>query len=138
MIHAHHKDGGVVLGGGAHHHTLGTGIDVGAGCFIGEEEAGALQHVVGSHRSPVEIVGIALSGDANGLAIHHQLAVLHTHITLEAPMGGVVAEHVSQILHIDEVVDTHDLRQDDGTAEGEATNPAKAVNTDADAHRRPP
>ena len=111
---------------------------MGAGRLIGEEETGALQHVLSTHRIPRQVVGIALCGDPDGAAVHHQLTVLHSHLALEAAMGGVVAEHVREVLHVDQVVDANHLhiRQGDGTAEGQATDAAETVDADADGHGR--
>ena len=136
VVHAHHEHWCGVLGGSAHHHTLGAGIDVGAGGVVGEEKACAFEHVVGANLAPLEVVWISLGADTDHLAIHHQLSVFDGHLTLEAAMGGVVTEHVGQVVDLDKVVNTNDLhvRQGHGTAEGKAADAAETVNADANGH----
>ena len=140
VVDAHHKHRRVVLGGGTHHHPPGTGVDVGAGGGVGKEEAGALEHVVGPHIAPVEVVGVPFGTDPDRAAIDHQLVVLHPHIPLEAAVAGVVAEHVGEVVAINQVVDTHHLhiRQRDRPAEGEPADAAETIDADADSHRGAP
>ena len=51
-------------------------------------------------------------------------------------MGGVITEHVGQVVDLDQVVDTNDfhVRQGHGTAEGKAADAAETVNADANGH----
>ena len=136
VVDAHHKDRSVVLGGGTHHHPLGTGLDVGAGGFIGEEKAGALEHVIHTNGAPVEVGRIPFGADADAVSIHHQLTVLHPHIPAEAPVGGVVAKHVADVINVDQIVDAHHLHiaQGAGAAEGQAADATEPVNPDANGH----
>ena len=44
---------------------------MGPGAGIGEEQAGGFEHGVDPDLAPAQIGGIALTGDANRLAIHY-------------------------------------------------------------------
>ena len=109
---------------------------MGAGGAVGEEKACAFKHVVGANLAPLEVVWISLGADADHLAVHHQLAVLNGHLTLEAAVGGVITEHVGQVVDLDQVVDSNDfhVHQGHGTAEGKAADAAETVNADANGH----
>ena len=136
VVDTHHEDRGVVFGRGTHHHPLGTGSDVGAGGLVGEKKARALQHVVHTDVAPVEVVGIALGADADAVAVHHQLAVFDPHVTAEAAMGGIVAQHVAHVVNVDQIVDAHHfhIAEGAGAAEGKPADATKTVDADANGH----
>ena len=52
-------------------------------------------------------------------------------------MGGVVFEHVGDVINVDEIVDRHNLHvgQGAGPAKDQPANATKSVNADFDGHR---
>merc|ERR1719402_1994684 len=131
LIDAHHEHGGVG-GGRGDDHFLGAPREVGGGFLRGGEHACGLHHVLGSYRSPGDGGGVALVEDGDGVSVDHELAVLHLHVALVLPMGGVVLEHVDHVVEGDEgVVDSHNGHSLlEGCSQDEAADTAKSVNSD--------
>jgi len=133
-----HEHRGAILGRRGHDDLLGTGIDVLLAGLFGQEEAGALQHQVDVDVAPGQVRRVALSGQADGLAVDNQVLAVDGDIALEVAVHGVVLEHVSQIVGIQQVVDTHDLDVVSeilrDRAEGHAADTAKTVNAYFDSH----
>jgi hypothetical protein len=109
VVHAHHEHRRVVLRRRRQHDPLGAGLDVGARLRIIEEQPGRFDHVLGADVVPLEVRGVPLRGDADGLAVDDELAVLHVDRSLELAVGRVVLEHVGHVIDVDDVVDPDDF-----------------------------
>src|SRR5699024_3218076 len=58
VVDTHDEHGGVVLGGGAHHHVLGAGIDVTLAQVLGQVLASALADILRAHGSPGNVLHV--------------------------------------------------------------------------------
>src|SRR5699024_6513014 len=112
-------------------------VDVRLGLGRVGEEAGRLHHDVGAHGGPVDLGGVALLEDLEGLATGGDRRVVVGHLTGEAAEDGVVLQQVGQRLVVHQVVGGDDLdvgsRRLDG-AEEVAADAAEAVDTYANSH----
>lgn len=87
VVHAHHEHGGVVGRGSREDDLLGTTDEVLGGAFLLEEFASGLNDVISAGGTPLNLGGVKLVGDGDGLAINVQLAVL------DDDGAGVLAVH---------------------------------------------
>ena len=139
MVHAIDEHGGVVFGGGALDDFLGTGVDVFLAGFLGQEQAGGFDDDVSTDFVPLQVGGIALLGQADGLAIDDDVTAFDLDIALEAAVHAVVLQHVGEVVGLEQVVDRHHFDVGevlDGAAQHVAANAAEAVDTDFDGHVR--
>ena len=124
---------GAVLGRSGHDHLLGAGLDVLAGGLVGEEETGGLDDDLGADLIPLQVGGIHLGGDTDLLAVHDEGTILSLHIALESSVDGVILEHVSEVVRIEQVVDADHLdiigEILNRGAEDHTADTAEAVNT---------
>lgn len=111
-----------------------------AGGLVGQEEAGGLDDVIRADLVPLEVGGVALGGDADGLAVNDELAVLDLDGALEAAVGRVILEHVSHVVGVEQVVNTYnlDVVALAGGAEDETADASETVDTDLDCHVESP
>ena len=102
----------------------------------GEEETGGLYNDVGVEGAPGDVGGILLAEDLNLVAVYDEVVAFHFDIVVEVAVYGVVLEHVSEIVGIEEVIDTYHndvLRKVlHSSAENHTTDTAKTVNTKSD------
>src|SRR4030042_5037227 len=132
VVHAIDEHRGGILGGSRLHHFLRAGLDVRFAGFGGQEETGAVDDDVSAHFAPLQVGGVALGGQADLLAVHNHISAVHGDVATETAVHGVVLQHVSQIVGVEQVVDRHDL--DAGkvlrhSAEHHAAEAAKTGNT---------
>ena len=71
VVHAHDEHRGVVFGRSGHHNAFGTCFEVSLSEFLGEEQTGGLDYVVGTHFVPFQVGGILFCGDADLVAVDH-------------------------------------------------------------------
>jgi len=105
--------------------------------LVGQEQAGGLDHDVGADFVPLQVGGVALLRQADGLAVDDQVGALHRDLALETAVHAVVLEHVGQVVGLEQVVDAHDFDVAEvlhGSAEHHAADAAEAVDTDLDRH----
>ena len=104
-------DGGVhiLAAGGGDDDLLGTTGQVGAGLFLGGEQAGALQHHVHVQILPGQFAGITLGQHLDLVAIDDQVIALDLDVTVELAMGGVVLGQVCIGFGLAEIIDGDDL-----------------------------
>ena len=81
---------------------LGTSLQVGAGLVNGGEDTSRLNDVVSTGLAPLDVGGVTLAIDVNGLVVDVKLAVLLLNGALESTVHRVVLEHVNHVLEIDE------------------------------------
>mmetsp|Transcript_8206 Transcript_8206/g.24575 ORF Transcript_8206/g.24575 Transcript_8206/m.24575 type:complete len:472 (-) Transcript_8206:150-1565(-) len=135
LVNAHDKHGRV-RGGSGDDNLLGTSSHVKGGLLSGGEDSGRFDDVVSTGGSPLDLGGVHLAEDRNGLAIDGEGAV--SGLLDSARVGAVdcvVLEHVLHVVDRDEgVVDCDDVhhRVILGCAHHEATNAAKAVDSNVD------
>src|SRR5690606_30863894 len=64
---------------------------------------------IGAHLVPLQVGRVALLGQADAVAVDHQGVAVDRHVALEAAAHGVVAQHVGQVVRLEQVVDGDDL-----------------------------
>ena len=77
--------------------------------LIRKEKSGGLHYDLSTDLIPSEVGGIHLRSKADSLTAHDKITVLHRHFVAEGSVYGIVLQHVSQILRIEEVIDPHYL-----------------------------
>src|SRR5690606_10108963 len=127
VVHAHHEHGSVG-GRGGNDHLLGAGGEMRLGFFHRGEKARGFDYEIGAYGVPFEIGRILFGGDADGLAVHDEFAVLGFGRAFELAVGGIVLAHVGYVVHVDEFVDPDDFHivALDGGPERQTTNPAES------------
>jgi len=107
------------------------------GGFLGQEQASGFNHDVSADFVPLQGSRIALGGQANLLAVHNQGVAFDGNFALELAVHGIVLEHVSEVVRLEQVIDTHDfdvVEVLDCCAEYHTADTTEAVNTDFDCH----
>ena len=127
-----------VLRRSGHDDLLGTGGDVGAGLFVREEEAGGLDDDVGADFVPLEGGRILLGREADRLAVDDEVRAVYLDVVIEDAVHGIVLQHVSEVVGIEQVIDAHDLdvvrEVLNSRAENHAADAAEAVDANLDSH----
>jgi hypothetical protein len=112
----------------------GTGSDVGLGLLLGEEQTRRLYNVLGAYLVPFQVCGVLLGGYADRLAVYDQQALLRVeiHRTVEAAVHRVILQHVSHVIHGNQVVDAHhfDVVVRASGTEHQTADTTEAVDTD--------
>ena len=70
--------------------------------FGSGEDTSGLDDVLSTNGGPVDVGGVLLLEDRDGLALNPELAILGLDATLEAAVDGIVLEHVDHVLKVDE------------------------------------
>lgn len=73
---------------------LGTALKMGIGLVDGGEDTGGLNDVVGAGLGPLDVGGVTLRVELDGLAVDDEVVALVGDLTLEETVGRVVLEHV--------------------------------------------
>ena len=104
------------------------------GLLLGEEQTRRLYHVLGVNLVPLQVCGVLLGGYADSLAVYDQLALFHVeiHRTVETAVHRVVLQHVSHVVHGNQVVDAHhfDVVVRASGTEHQTADTTEAVDTD--------
>ena len=104
---------------------------MGFGGGLVEEEAGRFDDDVGADFVPFKGRRVLHGGEADFVAVDDEVGAFDFHISFELPVNGVVGEHVSEILGVEEVVDADDLdvfaEIFDGRAEDHASDASEAI-----------
>ena len=144
-----HDDGDVlVLGGGGDDDLLGAGGDVALGLLGLGVEAGALNDELDAEGGPRKVGGGLGGDDEDILAVDDDDVVLSlvggallgADLAVEAALGGIVLEEVGQVVGGDDIADGDDVELSaeeallDESAEDEATDAAKAVDSNLESH----
>jgi hypothetical protein len=86
---------------------------------------------------PLQVGGIPLGGQADGLAVDDHVAAGGGDVTVETTMHGVVLQHVGQVVGLQQVVDADHFDTGeilgDG-AESHATDTTKTIDANFDSH----
>lgn len=93
LVDTHHVHGGVSRRS-RDDDLLGTTLDVGLGLFGGGENTGGLDNVLGASLLPGNGSRVALSVEADLLAIDDEVLVIDLDVALEETVGRVILEHV--------------------------------------------
>ena len=118
-------------------HFLRARIDVLLAGFLGQEEAGTFDHDVGANFFPLQVGRIFFGGQANGLAVHHQVVSADRDVAIEAAMHRIVLQHVGQVVRLQQVVDGNDFHLREvfrHCTEYHATDTTESIDTDFDCH----
>ena len=76
----------------------------------GSEELSGLHHILSTSITPLDVGGISLLEDGDGLSIDDKLPVLHLDCAIELAMGGIILEHVDHVVKVNEgVIDGDDV-----------------------------
>jgi hypothetical protein len=116
---------------------LRAGVDVLLAGFLGQEEAGGLDHHVGADVAPLQLAGSFSAVRRMRLAVDDQRAAVDRDLALEAAVHAVVLEHVGQVVGLEQVVDADDLDVGEVLhrgAEHHAPDAAEAVDANLDGH----
>ncbi len=101
--------------------------------FLGEEETGGFDDDIDTQSTPGDVGGILLGEDLDLVAINDQIVAIDFDVVVEVTVDGVILQHVSQIISIEEVVDTDNLNVFreilDGGTEYHTADAAESVNT---------
>src|SRR5690606_38700350 len=138
VVDAEHEHRRVVLGRRRHDHLPRARVDVLLRRFLGQEQAGGLDHHVRADLAPLQVGRVALLGQADAVAVDDQEVAIDGHVGVEAAVHGVVAQHVGQVVRLEQVVDADDLdvlaEVEDGRAEHVAADAAEAIDAYLDRH----
>ena len=99
--------------------------------FLGEEQAGGLDDVLGANFVPLQVGRVLLGGNADFVAVHDQGMIGVVNSAIEAAVHGVILEHVGHVVGGDQVVDAHDFDVfviQAGT-ENQTSNAAETIDT---------
>ena len=138
VVHAVDEHRRVVLRRGRQHDLLRAGVEVLLRGGLVEEQAGGFDDDVGADFVPLQVGRIAFLGQADLLAVDDQGVAFDLHVALEAAVHGVVAQHVGQVVRLQQVVDGDDLdvvaEVLHGRAQHVASDAAEAVDANLDRH----
>jgi hypothetical protein len=73
---------------------LGTAVKMGLGLVNGGEDTGGLDDVVSAGLGPLDVGGVTLSEELDGLAVDDEVVTVVADLTLEDTVRRVVLEHV--------------------------------------------
>ena len=125
----------VVLGRAGEHNDLGAGVQMILRLFLGQERAGALEHILDTQLAPGQELRVAVVEQRDTLAVDDQgrvLAVLVIDGAVEAAVHGIVLHGIRQLLRrFIRCVDGDDLdivSADCGT-EHQSADAAKTIDT---------
>ena len=126
----------IVFGRRGHDDVFCAGIDVTLRFFFSQEQTGRFDDIVSLNFVPLQISRIFLSRDADGFAVDHQFAVFDFNRAVEAAMHGVIFEHISHIIDINQIINADDFNIVSGLGgtENQTSDTAKTVNTYANYH----
>jgi hypothetical protein len=93
LVDAHDEHGGVG-GGSGDDDLLGTTLQVEGSLFVGGEDTGGLDDVLGALLRPGNVGGVTLGVEGDLLAVDNEVLAGDLNVTLEDTVGGVVLEHV--------------------------------------------
>jgi hypothetical protein len=83
VVDSHNEDGGVILGGCRHDDLFGTSLDVSLGLLLAEVDSSALGNILTASSSPLNLAGVLLLEDLNGLAVDLDASLDSLDIALE-------------------------------------------------------
>ena len=77
--------------------------------MVSEDPSGP-HHVLSTSITPLDVGGISLLEDDDGLSIDDELPVLCLYCAMELAVGGIILEHVDHVVNINEgVIDGNDV-----------------------------
>ncbi|XP_055470149.1 phosphoglucomutase-like protein 5 [Psammomys obesus] len=88
----------------------GEGLSMGPSLLHAGENTSRLHNVVDTIVTSLDVIGISLLEDGDGLPVDDRLPVLSPDCAIELAMGRVVLEHVDHVVEVDEgVIDGNNL-----------------------------
>uniref|UniRef100_A0A5F9DLP7 Uncharacterized protein n=1 Tax=Oryctolagus cuniculus TaxID=9986 RepID=A0A5F9DLP7_RABIT len=103
------------------------------GLLHGGEDASGFHHVLGTSITPLDVGGISLLEDGDGLPVDDQLPVLSLDRAVELAAGGIILEHVDHVVEVNEwIVDGDNIHfaRVKSSPGDQAPNAAKSVHSD--------
>src|SRR6185369_7256877 len=95
---------------------------------------------VGADVLPLQVGRVTLLGQADLLAVDEESAPLDRNLALKAAMDRIVAQHVSEIVRLQQIVDRDDLDVAEvlhGRAQHIAADAAETIDANLDRHSLP-
>ena len=109
MVHTHHKHGSI----GRRRRDddlLGATLQVSPSLLHGSKDPSGLHHVLSTSITPLDVGGISLLEDGDGLSIDDELPILCLGCAVELAVGGIILEHVDHVVKVNEgVIDGDDV-----------------------------
>ena len=134
VVHAHHDGQVDFFGGCRYDHLPGTRFQVSSGLGTADKNSRGLDHQVNPHIIPGNSGGVPFGKGPDGGAVHHQIVPGGLHFAGKQPVVGIVFEEAGVGLHVEEVVDRHDLEGVrvalHGGLDDLATNPSESIYAD--------
>src|SRR5690606_20873642 len=137
VVHAHDERAVLVLARRGDDDLLGTVVEVRRGLRRVGEEAGRLDHDVGTELAPRKVRRVTLGKRADALAVDRDRLVVVGDLTLERAEHRVVLQQVRERLVVGQVVHRDDLdvrTQLQDRTKVVPADAAEAVDSDADGH----
>nr|KAF6387325.1 hypothetical protein mMyoMyo1_007834 [Myotis myotis] len=103
MVHTHHKHGGI------HRRDrdddpLGSALHVSPSLLRGSEDTRGLHNILSTSITPLDVGGILLLEDGDGLSIDDKCPVLSLDCAFELAMSRILLEHVDHVVEVNEGV----------------------------------
>ena len=116
---------------------LRAGVNMALRLFLGQEQAGALQNILGLQLPPGQSGRIPLGIDGNTFAVDDNGVFRGRHRSVEFAVHGIVLQHIGQIIRGTQVVDADDLNvwMVCDQAHDHAADASETVDTDFNAHK---
>ena len=140
VVYAIDEHRGRILRRSGHDDLLRTGLDVGAGEFVGEEETGRFNDDIHIEGSPSNVGRILFREHLNLVAIDDEEVAFRLDVVVELAVHGIILQHVGEVVNVEKVVDT-----DNGDVLGEvfhsgaedhAADTAETIDTEFKSHFR--
>lgn len=100
MVHAHHKHGGINRR--SSDELFGSTLQVSSSLLQGSKDTGGLQNMFSTSITPFNVRRISVLKDGDALSIDDKLPGLSLDHALELALGGIILEHVNQVVEVSE------------------------------------
>ena len=111
---------------------------MGAGEFVGQEEASGFHDNVNTEGTPSNVGRILFGEHLNLVAIDNEEVAFERHFVVELAVHRVVLEHVGEVVNVEKVVDTDNLdvvcEVFHGGAEHHTADAAETIDTEFESH----
>jgi len=95
-----------LLGRSGENYILSACLEMLLGTIHGQIETGGLNDVLGAYLSPLDVLCIPLSEDADILSVYNEsVIILYGNLTVETAVHGIILKKISEIVNRKKVVD---------------------------------
>ena len=109
VVHTIDEHRSCILGRSRHDHLLSTSLEVSRSEFFGQEEASGFHNDVYIESAPSNVGRILFSEDLDLVAVDDEEVAFDLDVVVESTVDGVVLQHVSEVVSVEEVVNTDNL-----------------------------